>query len=161
MARQPGVAANVPDFNFDRYFQLAHVSQLTQQTERDVKILVAQQHPNDRENTLAKFIGIGFWGYQHEVTWKAIYRSQLLALTELNAAGGILPLPAARAHYEQASQDYPEKYANYAFEQWLGFMQSYPLLIRHPSDMLEITLRGRDFLTFLAHWGWNVDGRIY
>ena len=154
MLLTPGV-----NFNFDDYFRLAYVSQLTEQTTKDIKILVGQQHPNDREDTLTKFIGIGFWGYVHEVTWPYIFRSQILALTELNARGGILPLAGIKAHFDKAAADNPNTYAQYTFDQWMNFMLSHTLLLQRPGDAIEITLRGRDFLKFMTHWGWNADMR--
>ncbi len=161
LATQPGVPGVQPNaaFNFADFFRLSHTSQLTDQTERDIKVWVAQQQPNDREGALAKFIGIGFWGYMHDITWAYIFRSQILALTELNAKGGLMPLANANAHFEKAKADYPQTYSNYSFQQWLDFMTSHNLLIRHPTDMLEITLRGRDFLKYLTHWGSNAEMR--
>ena len=150
----PGV-----DFKFDDYFRIAHVSQLTEQTSKDIKILAEQQHPNDTEETLARFIGIGFWGYMHEVTWPYIFRSQILSLTELNARGGRLPLAAIRAHFDKATIDFPETYKTYTFDQWINFMLTHSLFITHPGDIVEITVRGRDFLVFMAHWGWNPEMR--
>jgi hypothetical protein len=162
LAIQPTITSALPDFKFDTYFRLAHASQLTEQTERDMKLLVAQQHPNEREATLAKFIGMGYWGYLHELTWAYIFRSQILALTELNARGGMTPLSAQRTYYTKAKAEYPEYYAKYSFEQWLSFMQkTHNLLFQHPSDMIEITVRGRDFLKFLTHWGWSAEARKY
>lgn len=151
-ALTPGV-----NFNFDDYFRLAHVSQLTEQTAKDIKILVGQQHPNDREETLARFIGIGFWGYMHEVMWPYIFRSQILALTELNAHGGIMPLGGIRMYYDKATIDHPSTYAQYSFDQWMSFMLAQSLWLKRPGDAIEITLRGRDFLKFMTHWGWTAD----
>jgi hypothetical protein len=160
LATHPGIPTQPsPNFNFDDFFRLSYTSQLTDQTERDIKVLVAQQYHSDREDALAKFIGIGFWGYMHEITWAYIFRSQVLALTELNARGGLLPIADIRAHVERAKTDYPQTYASYSFEQWMIFMTSHNLCIRHPTEMIEITIRGRDFLKFLTHWGWNADMR--
>ena len=162
LAAQPGIPTPpLPNFNFDQYFRLAHVSQLTEQTARDIRNLVTQQHPNDVVETLAKFIGIGFWGYTHEVTWPYIFRSQLEMLTELNARGGMMPIADVRAHYDRAVQANPTAYANYPFTDWLNFVVTHNLIIRHPTDMIEITLRGRDFLTFITHWGWNATMRRF
>jgi hypothetical protein len=157
LATQPGVSSHQAiNFDFDNYFRLGHVSQLTEQTQRDITNAVTQQHPNDREATLAKFIGIGFWGYLHEITWAYIYRSQIAALTELNANGGLLPIASIRAHFDKAAVEYPTTYAHYSFQQWMNFLETQQgLFVRHPSDMIEITLRGRDFLKFMTHWGWN------
>lgn len=156
-----GLSPGAGDFNFDGYFRISHMSVLSEQTARDMRILVAQQHPNDQVETLAKFIGIGFWAYTHEVTWPYIFRSQILALTELNAKGGIMPLAAVKAHFDKAVHDYPGAYATYGFDQWLNFMVTHSLLLKQPGDAIEITLRGRDFITFMAHWGWNADMRKF
>jgi hypothetical protein len=40
-------------------------------------------------------------------------------------------------------------------------MLSHNVLIKKPGDVVEITLRGRDFITFMAHWGWNADMRKF
>jgi hypothetical protein len=52
-------------------------------------------------------------------------------------------------------------YAQYPFDQWMNFMLSHNVLIKKPGDVVEITLRGRDFITFMAHWGWNADMRKF
>ncbi|MGC2695896.1 MAG: hypothetical protein WA738_08900 [Candidatus Angelobacter sp.] len=150
----PGV-----DFKFADYFRTSHMSQLTEQTATDIKILVKQQYPNDVEDVLAKFIGIGFWAYAHETTWPYIFRSQILALTELNARGGIMPLVGIKAHFDKAAADNPDTYAHYTFDQWMNFMLTHGLFLTRPGDVIEITLRGRDFLTFVAHWGWSSDAK--
>lgn len=31
------------------------------------------------------------------------------------------------------------------------------LLVEHPSQMLEITHRGKDFLKYLTHWGADIS----
>lgn len=154
IAVNPGV-----NFNFDNYFRLSHTSQLTTGTANDVKGLVAQQHPHDREDTLAKFIGIGFWAYSHDMTWAQVYKSQLLTLTDLNSRGGYMPLSDARGHYDKAVPQHPDIYPAYSFDDWLNFMKREQLLIQHPSNMLEITTRGRDFLKYLTHWGRSADQR--
>lgn len=163
-ATQTGLSSLSPgvDFKFDDYFRLAHMSQLTEQTATDIKILVGQQYsnPNSREEVLAKFIGIGFWGYVHETTWPYIFRSQILALTELNARGGIMPLAGIKVHFDKATSVYPNTYARYTFDEWINFMVTHGLFLKRAGDAIEITLRGRDFLTFMAHWGWNADMKI-
>jgi hypothetical protein len=150
----PGV-----DFKFADYFRTSHMSQLTEQTATDIKILAKQQYPNDVEEVLAKFIGIGFWAYTHEMTWPYIFRSQILALTELNARGGIMPLASLKAHFDKAAADNPNTYAGYTFDQWRNFMLTHGLFLDRPGDAIEITLRGRDFLTYMAHWGWSADAK--
>jgi len=80
-------------------------------------------------------------------------------LMELNRRNGIMPVSDARPFYEQGVKDFPDMYLNYTFDQWLEFLKQNDLLIRHPSDILEITIRGKDFLKYLTHWGCYPDAR--
>lgn len=161
LSPQAGVlTTQLPNFRFDDYFRLAHASQLTEQTAHDIGVLVAQQHPNDQQETLLRFIGMGYWGYSHEITWRIIYRSQILALAELNAKGGYLPIAAIRAHYDTAAAQNQNLYQRYTFEQWMEFMFERLLILKRPADVIEITVQGRDFLKFLTHYGWTADQRI-
>jgi hypothetical protein len=72
-----------------------------------------------------------------------------------------MPLLAAKVHYDKAASEYPERYAKYSFEQWMAFLKAYTLLIHHPSDMLEITIIGKDFLKYSTHNGRFPDGREF
>jgi hypothetical protein len=80
-------------------------------------------------------------------------------LTELNQKGGLLPLAAAKSFYDKAAVECPGIYSNYSSEEWIKFMIGQQLIIQHPSDMLEITVRGRDFLKYLTHWGRFANAR--
>ncbi len=104
-------------------------------------------------------IGIGLVGYLHDMTWVYIYKSQLLMLLELNRRNGWLPLADVKRYYDKAAAEHSTAYSDYSFEQWLEFMKSHELVIRHPSDMFEITIRGKDFLKYLTHWGRYADDR--
>jgi hypothetical protein len=46
---------------------------------------------------------------------------------------------------------------NITFDDWMKFMGETQLVIVHPSKMVEITLKGRDFLKYLLHHGRQVD----
>jgi hypothetical protein len=147
--------------NFDAatLFRTAHYSQLTTEAENNVRFAAAQNQPNDREGFLAKLIGIGVVAYAYDMTWAYVYKSQILMLTELNRRGGLMPLADAKVYFDKGAADYPQVYAAYSFEGWLRFMIRETLIIRHPTDMLEITIQGRDFLKYLTHWGRSADNR--
>jgi hypothetical protein len=68
-----------------------------------------------------------------------------------------------RTHYDQAAAAHPEEYkkSNTTLESWLGFLIGRQLVIRHPSDMIEITVGGKDFLKYLVHWGREADQRKF
>ena len=97
--------------------------------------------------------------YLHDITWAYIFKSQIMMLTELNRRNGMMPLADAEPYYDNAAIACPQVYAQYSFHQWLNFIVAQQLVLRHPSDMLEITMRGRDFLKYLTHWGRVVDER--
>lgn len=145
-------------FNAKQFFALAHYSPVTAEAEKNVKIIAQQYSPNDKEAFYARFIGIGVVAYQHDITWFTIYGSQLMALTELNSRG-LIPIADLRKHYDKAVVDYPITYADYSFEQWLDYMQSRMLIARYPSQMVEVSFNGKDFLKYLAHVGRNADAK--
>jgi hypothetical protein len=82
-----------------------------------------------------------------------------LALMEINRR--IMPIAEVKAFYDKAAAEYPNRYTNYSFEQWMEFLKSNTLLIWHPTGMVEITVQGRDFLRYLAHWGRYPDDRKF
>lgn len=147
-------------FDPEKYFRVAHYSQLTNHTDSTFRAIAAKYPADQREGFYAKFIGVGLVAYLHDDTWAYIFRSQILMLIEMNSKGGFLSLAAAKTFYDAAVAGNPGLYASYTFNQWLDFMTSHQLCIRHPSDMLEITVRGRDFLKYLVHWGRDASMRF-
>jgi hypothetical protein len=154
MSVQPPV-----DFDATEFFRLAYHSDWTADIEKRIRIAAHQNQPNDHETFYARFIGVGLVSYSHDITWAYIFKSQIVMLMELNQRNGIMPLSAAKAHYDKAAIDYPAVYANYSFDQWMTFVKTNLLVLHHPTDMLEITTRGKDFLKYLTHWGRYPDAR--
>jgi len=148
-----------PNFDSIQFFRTAYYSQVTDEAEKNIRLAAAQNQPNDREGYLAKLIGLGLVSYLHDMCWAYIYKSQLLMLTELNRRGGLMPLNDAKPYYDRAVNENPHLYGDYPLDGWLEFMRGQQLIIRHPTDMLEITIRGRDFLKYLTHWGRSIDVR--
>jgi hypothetical protein len=146
--------------NAPEFFRLAYYSPLQAEVEKNIRNAADLNQPNDREGFYVKFIGVGLIAYLYDTIWFSIYRSQLLMLLDVNKNQGVLPLAVARAYYDKAALDYPDAYANYSFDQWLDYMKTNVLLIRHPSDMLEITAKGKDFLKYLLHWGREAAMRL-
>lgn len=155
------VVAGLPGPNFDSrsYFKYAYYSPLTAEAEKNIRIVAEQNQKNDPAGFMAKLIGVGLVGFLYELTWAYIYRSQLLMLIEMNRNAGWLSVHNAKAFYDRAAVESPEVYAKYSYEQWLGFMKAQGLILQHPSDMLEITVRGKDFLKYLTHWGYDASAR--
>ena len=153
----PVIAAN-PDqpFNAKEFFRLAYYSPALQaETEARMRNAANQYQPNDREGFYLKFISVGLLMYRYDTIWWGIYRSQLEALLDINRNNGILPLARARTHYDQAAAAHAEDFrkTNTDLDRWLAFLIGSQLVIRHPSDMIEITVGGKDFLKYLLHWG--------
>ena len=147
-------------FDATAFFRTAYYSPVTAEVEKNIKIAAASNQPNDHEGFLAKFIGVGAVAYWNDITWAYIYKSQFLALTEMNRRNGWLPIAEAKGFYDRATKEYPQVYTNYLFDQWLEYMKTRNLVLRHPSDMLEITHGGKDLLRYVAHCGYNIESKI-
>lgn len=143
-------------FDVKKHFALAYYSPVTAEIEKNIKAIAEQNYPKDKESFYARFIGVGAVAYLHEATWLGIYRSQLDALNELSSRG-LIPVAELRKHYDKAVHDYPNAYKDRSFEQWLKYMQSRFLIARYPSEMVELSFGGKDFLRYVAHAGYKVD----
>jgi hypothetical protein len=47
-----------------------------------------------------------------------------------------MPIAQVKEFYDKAAVEYPDRYANYSFEQWMEFLKNHVLLIWHPSGMV-------------------------
>lgn len=146
------------EFDAKAFFALAHYSPVTAEVEQNIKAIAEQNSPKDKEAFYARFIGVGLVAYQHDTSWYLIFGSQLMALAELNSRG-LIPVEDLRKHYDKAVTDYPKTYASYSFEQWLDFMRIRLLIATYPSQMVELSWNGKDFLKYLAHTGRSIDGK--
>jgi hypothetical protein len=146
-------------FDAKDYFRIAYYSPFQAETENNVRAAAMENQPNDREGFYVKLLGVGLTAVVYDGIWFHIFKSQILALLELNRKNGMLPLDAMRVFYDKAVQDYPDGYADYSFDQWLAYLEGQTLLIKHPSNMIEITLRGKDFLKYLLHFGREASQR--
>lgn len=155
------IAPPPPPASFDaaQFFRTAYTSALTAEAEKNMRLAAQQNQPQDREGFYAKIVGIGLVAYLHDMTWWWIFKSQLLMLLELNKRAGLMPLHDAKPYYDKAVVDFPAVYCNYSFEQWIAYLISQQLILQHPSNILEITVRGKDFLKYLTHWGRYPEGR--
>jgi hypothetical protein len=157
--RAVSLVASTANLDATVFFRQSYYSPLQSEVEANIRAAAIQNQPNDRESFYIKFIGIGLIAYLYDVIWFAIYKSQLLSLLELNRRNGLMPLADVKVYYDQAVITYPAAYAHYSFDEWLSFMKNQVLIIWHPSDMVEITLRGKDFLKYLLHWGREANQR--
>jgi len=151
--------SNAPTFDAKNWFKHAYHSPMTAEAEKNIRIIAEQNQPHDRESFLARFIGVGLIACSYDSIWWVIFKSQLLMLLELNRRNGLLAIAEAKSYYDKAVIAYPKVYSNYTFDQWLGYMKGQQLLLQHPSQMLEISHMGKDFLRYLTHWGRYPDAR--
>lgn len=154
----PALSALVPGFpkpQFDAhtFFKTAYYSPLTAEMEKNILTIAVENEPNNPSAFLARFVGVGGVAVMHDETWITIFKSQILMLQDMNQKNGLLPLTEAKTYYDQAVLAYPNMYAQYSFDQWIGYFKGQQLVIQHPTNMLEITWRGKDFLKYLTHWG--------
>jgi hypothetical protein len=139
--------------NIDEFYRLAYRTPLEEEVKNNFRILAHQKQPNDVEGFYLKFIGVGLVQAADDAVWWPMFRSQLLALMEINRNSGMLPLSALKPFYDKAAEEYPKEYASDSFERWFSYLTSNWLVINYASGMVEITVRGKDFLKYLAHWG--------
>jgi len=141
-----------PTFNAAAFFNHAYTSQIVEQTKDNVRAAAEQNRPADRESFYVDMLGIGIAAYIYDMIWAYAYKSQIQMLTEL-VRRFTMPLSEVKAYYDKAAAEYPDIYKTYTFDGWMAWLKSQLLLIHHPTDMIEGTLRARDFLKYLAHWG--------
>jgi hypothetical protein len=148
-----------PNFDVDEFFRIAYVSQLSREVEKNIRVVAHQKSPSDAEAFYLRFIGVGLVQAINDSIWWPMFKSQLEALLEVNRNGGILPIAKVKKYFDAAAQEYPNEYINESFARWFSYLTNNQLVIRHPSDMAEITVKGKDFLKFLTHWGRDASGK--
>lgn len=144
-----------PTFDAEAFFKASYFSPLTAEAQKNVQIMANEKQPEDPANFLARFIGVGLVSYLHQHAWFTIFKSQILLLQDLNRRN--VPIADAKGYYDKAVLERPSFYTGYSFEQWILYMTQEQLVLRHPSDMLEITFKGKDFLKYLTHWGYDIN----
>jgi len=147
------------EFNAKKFFALAYYSPVTSEVEKNIKIIAQKNFPTDKESFYARFIGVGLTAYQHDSTSYVIFGSQLKALLELSSRG-VIPVVDLKKHYDKAAAEYPKIYQNYSFEQWLEYMKGRLLIAVYPSQMVELSFSGQDFLKYLSHVGRDLSRKV-
>lgn len=147
------------DFNAKRFFATAYYSPITAEVEKNIKTAAEQNSPNDKEAFYARFIGVGLVAYQHDSTWYTIYGSQLTAMAEMNFRG-LIPIADVRKHYDKAVVDFPNAYITYSFEEWMDYLKCRSLIVVYPSQMVELSFKGKDFLKYIAHVGFDTKRKF-
>lgn len=113
---------------------------------------------DERETYLVRIIVVLVVNVMLEEIWNVIFCSQILALQKLNDRG--IKRESIFPFYTAAATQWPAVYATYTFEQWLGFMRS-QTLIREDGDLINITVKGRQFLKYLLDNQHSAEQRTF
>lgn len=100
---------------------------------------------------LIRYVAALSIAYSFLEIYRIIWGSQLNLLDYINSQNPQLP-EALKVFYNSGAAQYPLIYSGYPFEQWLGFLKD-QLLIREDKGLIGITVRGREFLTYLTTTG--------
>jgi hypothetical protein len=153
---QTSNAANgsaLPGINIKEFFRTSYRSSMEEDIRNNFRIIARQESPNNPEEFYLKFIGTGLPQAFFDNIWWPMFRSQLLALMQINRKGGMLPKSDVKTFYDEAAKEYTTQYAKDNFDRWFSYLTKNGLVLDHPSQMVEITVRGKDFLKYLTHWG--------
>jgi hypothetical protein len=146
-----------PPGTFDSvdFFRTAFYSALQDVSANSFRAEAERVRPSDKESFYLDVLTVGAMQLIYNDLWYPLYRSQLRALMALNTERGVLPIDEFRKPYDEAEKEFADKYAQLkiTFESWMEYMENNQLLKVHPSKMVEITLKGKDFLKYLLHYG--------
>jgi hypothetical protein len=146
-----GVPHNPGSFDSVDYFRRAYYSPLQDVSAEAYRAEAELVRPGNKESFYLDILAIGTMVLIYDDIWWPLYRSQLRALLELNAGSGTSPISIFKNHYEEAQTEFTEEYQNITFEAWMEYLTRNLLVKVYPSDMVEITIKGKDFLKYLLH----------
>jgi hypothetical protein len=115
------------------------------------RVMASFNNSKDRDGFLIRFISGGLLVVLHDYTWNTIYLSQLNLLQELNTKPAMI-LTDIKPFYDAAVAAYPDRYKDYSFEQWLAYMRGQNIILQDGS-VVQITVRGKDFLRYIVQEG--------
>jgi hypothetical protein len=148
-----GVPHDPGTFNSVDFFRTAYYSPLQDVGVNSIKTEAERVRPQDKESFYLDILAVGSISIIYNDIWWPLFRSQLLALSALNNQHGLVPTSTFRKFYDEAAKEYESEYKDISFDDWMAYLTINTLLTIHPSEMVEITLKGKDFLKFLLHWG--------
>jgi hypothetical protein len=147
-----------PQIDPDEIFAASYNSTLLPEVQSRIKAMIDSRPRPERDAFVIKFIAVGLLAYVYDTVWWVIYRSQLLALQELNRR--MLSRAELKEFHDLAAKQFPKTYSMYSFEQWTEYLRVNLLITETQHEIFAITLRGKDFLKYLVHWGKTPDQKI-
>jgi hypothetical protein len=151
-------AAPASPIDVDEFFRTTYNSPHQLETEQNVRAMIQSRPEAERGEFIVKFLARGIVEYTYDRIWLGIFNSQFLALQELNRRI-VMRREEIKSFYDVAAASNPRLYPDYSFDTWVGYLVSQVLIITHPGNTVEITLRGRDFLKYLVHYGYSTANR--
>lgn len=148
----------VPVFDAQAFFHQSYSGQLQAEVEANCRAIIQNQPPDEREAFIVKLLATGVLNFTYYTVWLVIFRSQVLALMELNQR--LLRREEIKQFYDAAVKTSPAVYEHYTFDQWLDYLRSQSLMLEHPGHTFEITVRGKDFLKYMVHFSYTADQRF-
>ena len=143
--------------NVDEFYR-TYDNVLLRECEDNIRAQSDKYQPGrDREKFLIRFFATTLLTGIFEYIWLLIFRSQLLMLETLNK--GQRNIDTLRVFYDAAiTAENTEFYANYSFASWLAFLKTY-VPIREEGAVIQLTIRGHEFLKYLVATGRSSDDR--
>lgn len=161
LTTNPVVPAPASPIDVKAFFLHGYAGQLQAETEKNVRAMIQSQPAHERDDFIVRFIATGIVSVMHEEIWNTIYKSQILALQDMNRKNIVVRREELEVFYDVAALEYSEEYATRPIARWRGYMEGMGLILPHPGDTFEITVRGKDFLKYMVHCSYTADDRKY
>jgi hypothetical protein len=101
-------------------------------------------------NVLVRNLAVYQAMYCAEMIYRTIFGSQIALLRQLNLTSAKTPADVKSYYYEIAKAQFPALYADYSFEQWVGYLTSWKLIAVTDGGRFSITEGGREFLKWMT-----------
>jgi hypothetical protein len=146
--------------SLEEFYKLGYGGPFADELEAHFQGLAAYHaNPKEREKFLVRSLAAGAVSYAHESAWNDIWKSQIDALKHVNGSGAVVATEL-KPFYDAAAATYPQIYGDYSFDGWIRFMKEKTLL-RQDGNILQITIRGKDFLKYIVLEGKREDWKRY
>jgi hypothetical protein len=130
----------------DEFYRSVDNTMLTE-CEATIRAEIQKHPPADRDRISIRLMAAMMVSYIFETIWFGIFKSQIDAMYELNRHS--IKRSDLQPYYDAAYVEYPYVYFNYSFDQWLGWLRSW-LLVVESGDQVLLTVRGTAFLKWLV-----------
>lgn len=151
------IGGNTAALNIEKALAESYNSALQSEVETNFRNAIFTYPETERQPVAIKLLAAGLISYMYDKTWWSIYKSQILLLQDLNTK--TLRIEKVKEYYDRAVEQYPAAYARYSFNQWVAYMKEQALILDQPAESVGITVRGRDFLKYIVHSSYSIDGK--